>query len=380
MHDAPSPLFWTDPTTGICYVFDQNTPHAEGEVIAFEPRGVLPDAQTERTALQGVVNRGQIIIAYQPPLKVEASGPKNIVANAGEPVAVICAAEGYQCESMTAVVRVADPGEIAGIVDTNVPIVAGSTAATTYGPSNTDPFTAAAAPAALGLPANILQQIEVLGYLIQGHEDLSHEIPFNMPVGQLIRLQATGSSIKVKAMLIPRYFQKFGSGSDFQYMVAGTTLAADRLRNNLFNYPTNTLAANLTTVGMPTTPVQVQGYVGRGFTDPVPPQRIFFGAFDAGVAQNVRMRCPVGKGAQTVFLCSDGSAANNDPAAGAGFAGVTLMFAQICGNNGRRTLNYPANTTIPLRSDCTAIEVVNVTNGAAVPEGVPFEVHFDVGF
>ena len=59
---------------------------------------------------------------------------------------------------------------------------------------------------------------------------------------------------------------------------------------------------------------------------------------------------------------------------------VTMNF--FSGNNGRRNgLNIPANVTVPLPADCTAIEVVNVTNGAvSVPLGVPFQLQFDVGF
>ncbi len=54
----------------------------------------------------------------------------------------------------------------------------------------------------------------------------------------------------------------------------------------------------------------------------------------------------------------------------------------ICGNNGRRNgVNIPANVTVPLPADCTAVEVVNVTNGALlVPIGVPFQLQYDVGF
>lgn len=350
------------------------------EVIAFEPVGVMPDGKTERQALADLVRRGQIIIAYRPPLKVEASGPKNIFANQGEPVAVICAAEGYESDDMTAVVRVADPGDTAGLVDINMPMVSQAvSAARQFGPANTDPFTGAAAPAGLGLPANILQQIEIVGYLTQGHEDLAFTIPFNMPVGQIIRLAATGSSIKVKARIIPRYFAKLGVSPDFQYIVAGTTIAADRERNRLFNNPpTDALAQNLTSGGIPTTGVQIQGYVGRGFASPVPPQRIFFGAIDSGVGLGIRYRCPIADGAQTVLLMSDATAANNDGAGGAGFAGTMLGFYQICGNNGRRTLNFPPNVTVPLRADCTSIEVFNITQPTV--EGIPFELQYDVGF
>lgn len=380
MHDQPTPMYYTDPRTGVVYVVQPNTPSAEGEVVAFEPRGVLPDAETERSALQGFVNRGKIIIAYQPPLKVEASGPKNIFANRGEQYAVVCAAEGYQSEAMTAVVRVADPGEIAGLVDVNMPqrdqVV---TSAREFGPADTDPFTALAAPAALGLPTNILQQIEIVGYLIQGHEDLSFETPFNMPCGQIIRLAATGSSIKVKARIIPRYFQKFGASPDFQYIVAGTTLAADRERNRLFDNPPNdVLAQTMTGDGIPSTGVQVQGYVGRGFSAPVPPSRIFFGAIDNAAGLGVRYRCPIARGAQTVFLASDATNANNDALGAPDFAGTLLGFNQICGNNGRRELNQPGNVTVPLRSDCTAIEVFNITNPTV--QGIPFELQFDLGF
>ena len=55
------------------------------------------------------------------------------------------------------------------------------TAARQFGPTNTNPFTGAAAPAGLGLPANILQQIEVIGYLLQGNEDVGFTIPATAP-------------------------------------------------------------------------------------------------------------------------------------------------------------------------------------------------------
>jgi hypothetical protein len=204
-----------------------------------------------------------------------------------------------------------------------------------------------------------------------------------MPVGQLIRLAATGSSVKVKAAIVPRYFAKLGGAASFQYIVAGTTLAADRQRNAIFNsFAPGQLAATFTAGTLPTTEVQVQGYVGRGFADPVPPQRVFFGAIDAAAAQNTLYRCPVAKGAQTVFLQCDASNANNDPAGGTAFQGCVVTMNFICGNNGRRNgVNIPANVTVPLPADCTAVEVVNVTNGALlVPIGVPFQLQYDVGF
>lgn len=388
MYDAPNGdglLWFRDTRTGKIFVAHPNSPNDMHEVAAFEPQGALPDAQTERSALQDVVRDNRIIIAYEPPLKVEASGPRNLVAANGAPETVLCAAEGYQCESMTATVWVADPGETAGIDNTLFPlaanIAAGGTPNANFGPSNTDPFTPVAAPAALGLPNNILQQIEVIGYLVQGHEDVAMTIPFNMPVGQLIRLNAAGSSVKVKCAIVPRYFAKLGIAPSFQYIVAGTTIAADRQRNNIFDFAAAQLGQCFTAGTLPTTPVQLQGYVGRGFTAPVPPQRVFFGAIDAAAAQNTQYRCPIPRGAQTVLLLADASTVNNDAGGTAPFAGAALTFNfSTGGNTNRRSgLNFPANVTVPVPADATAIEVVNV--GATVlPAGVPFQLQYDIGF
>lgn len=369
MYDQPTPLYWTDPTTGVCYVFDQNTPHAEGEVVAFEPRGVMPEPDRARKQHAELPR----VVAVPPwPLVIDA-GPKNLVG----PDQVSFTWEMPYPEATTALVRVATPGEIAGLNDASQ---TATTPPSEFGPSNTNPFAGFAPLAGLSLPASLKQQIEIIGRIEQGHGDFSASIPFNIPMGPIVRIPAVGSSIKVYARIVPRYTAIIATG--------GTTFTwlstDDATRNALFNDPPlTTLADSIGVASIPTTPVQIQAFLAKGFTDPIPPQRIFFGWVPAGVTQNNQFLCPVARGAGTVLLMADASAANNDPVAGAGFAGCTLTFNQILLGGGaitRRSLNFPANTTVPLRADCVAIEVCNVTNGASVPQGVPFELQYDLGF
>lgn len=240
----------------------------------------------------------------------------------------------------------------------------------------TNPFGIANAGSttAMNLPANIPQCREVIGYMEGGHQGMDLKIPFNIPLGQLLRLPFAGSALNISARFAARYTPKLGSGAIFSWLVAPAGSNFDRC--SAFDTPP---PASMF-VNLAATPVLLQGFVGKGFSAPMPAKRIFFGWVDAAAAAGTQHLCPVARGAQTVLLLSDASNANLTGAAA--FGGVGLTFNQICqspgGGTTRRMLNFPANTTILLRSDCCAIEVCNVDVPGA-GQGVPFELVYDLG-
>lgn len=327
-----------------------------GEVLAFDPRQGMPD-ETDRQQLA----RLHKIVSVPLMPRVEVAVPQNLQ---GDNTVDACHYETWYAEALTTVCRVVPTAE--GSILNPITGLSTSTA------DATNPYNGVGTAF---LPANLLQQIEVVGRILFGHGDCEQELAFNMPLGQLIRVQTMASAIKLKARLEPRYTPKLGVAPSFFWLSASAFQ-----RNNLFNNPPNNiLSANGPVAGWPPpTPVQVQAFVGRGFTSPVPPNRIFFGWVDAAAAQNTQHLCPIPNGAGTVILVSDATAVNNDPAAGGAFQGVGLTFNQVLAS-GRRSLNFPPDTTVPLRADCVTIEVVNVGIPPA-GQGVPFELQFDVGF
>ena len=388
MHDeAVETSLWIDPATGIVWRVPTGGNQSNmGETMAYEPEGIMPEAERAKGAHSTLPR----VVACPPwPLVLDGT-PKNIVG----PEQQSCAWEMPFPDALTCLCRVAPPWEIAGLNDPSNAIFASSqnlfdgspvtyhgNPPTEYGPSNSNPFAALTALGALNLPASLFQAIEVLGRFVQGHDDISFEIPFNMPLGQILRVPAAASSLKLYARLISRYTPIINLGGG-----VFTWLSSDpATRNALFNDPPfSDLTTNVGVANIPTTPVQLQAFMCKGYTQGLPPMRYFFGWVPAASAQNTQFLCPVARGAGTVLLQSDASAVNNDPAAGAGFAGAVFTFNQIlfggAGTPRRQGLNYPPNTTVPLAPDCIAIEVVNVTNGGALPQGVPFNLQYDVGF
>lgn len=289
----------------------------------------------------------------------------------GDQTSLVCMIRMTASQALTALARVCSPMEASFASSGGAP-VGGFTDAN-------NPFNTTTIPAGstLVLPANIAQQIEVLGIAICGHQDLMVEIPFNMPLNRIVRLSQFGSSMIVKARVIARYTPSITVGNTVSWLIGPTGSSFDR--NEAFNNPPP-VSRNATFARA----LMLQGFVGKGFTSPVPPMRIFNAWVEPLAIQNTQHICPIARGAETVFLGSDGSNANNDAAGStAPFQGVRLMFNQICLSPGatttRRVLNQPANVTVPLRSDCIAIEVVNIDVPPAAT-GVPFELQYDVGF
>jgi hypothetical protein len=310
------------------------------------------------------------VVAFDPPPEQDASGPQLIIGDQGCEICRYKTADGNAAD-LTVVARVFPPREGAFQNPGGGASVSTTTDATQ--PFNTQ------AETTITLPATIQQSIEVLGYLRVGHQDCSLEIPFNMPLGQLIRAQTMGSAVSVFARLTTRYYPKLVSAGVVSWLVNAAGSNFDR--NVAFDNPPP-VSANITAAAMAALlPLQMQGFVGRGFTSPVPPQRIFFGWIDAAVAKNTQHLCPIPRGAQTVLLMADASTANNS-AADPNFQGFGVTFNQVClspgGGTVRRTLNFPPNVTVPLRADCVAIEVCNTD--AAPGQAFPFELQYDVGF
>lgn len=289
----------------------------------------------------------------------------------GDQWAPVCRMRRTSSRALTALARVMSP------IETSFAAASGANAGGIT--DTTNPFNVTEVPAtsALVLPANLKQQIEVIGSLVVGHGDLMVEIPFNMPYNRIVRLSQFGSVIIVKAKTTSRYYPSITTGGVVSWLVASSGSSFDR--NEAFNNPPPASRNAVFTRSL-----MMQGFAGEGFTSPVPPMRTFFGWVEAAVAQNTQHLCPVPRGAETVFLMSDFSNVNNDAAgAAAAFQGVRLQFNQIClspgGATTRRVLNAPVGVTVPLRSDCVAIEVVNI-DVSPVATGVPFELQYDVGF
>lgn len=338
-----------------------------GAQIELENYGPRPAAEPRPTDWEGVRNLPRVVAIPEEPLEEEAM-PKLLGGRGGAREVTMCFRRVAYAKDLTALVRVANPAEVSFATSDG----------TQFGnPADaTNPFNTLPAAGGLALPANIVQSMVVVGKAVVGHQDLQVELPFNVPLGQIVRLSQVCSVIRVGAVLSPRYFPKLTVGAVSSWLVDST--GSNFQRNAIFDgiVPLDRFATP------PTSPVQTQGFVGEGFSAPVPPQRIFFGWVDAAVAQNTQHLCPVPRGAQTVFLMADASAVNNDPAAGGAFQGFGLLFNMICQSPGgattRRVLNFPPGATVPLRSDCVAIEVVNT--GAAPAVAFPFELQYDVGF
>lgn len=339
-----------------------------GAQVEIDSYGSRPAAAPRPTDWQEVRDLPRVVALPEEPLEEEAT-PKLLGGQGGAREVNVCFRRTAYAQPLTALVRVASPSEISFV----------SADGTQFGnPADAaNPFEPLSVAGGLILPDGLSQALEVVGKMLVGHQDLQVEIPFNMPLGQIVRLAQVGSVVRVAATLSPRYFPKLDAAGVKSWLVPAS--GSNFQRNAVFDgvVPLDRYATP------PASPVQTQGFVGEGFSSPVPPQRIFFGWVDAQAGQNTQHICPVPRGAQTALLMSDATGADNDPAAGAAFQGVRLLFSQICQSPGaattRRVLNFPPLTTVPLRADCVAIEVVNVDVPPALTP-VPFEIQFDVGF
>lgn len=347
------------------YPPDFRTRGAQYEIDSFPPR---PAAEPRPTDWEELREIPRVVSIPEEPLEDEST-PKLLGGEGGAREVTITHRRVAYAKDLTALVRVANPSEVSFATATGRQFGNPTDALNPFNSLSTVGF-------APDLPANLHQSLEVVGKCLVGHQDLQVELPFNIPLGQVVRLSQVGSVIRVGAVLSPRYFPKLTVGGVSAWLVDAT--GSSFVRNAVFDgiVPLDRFAVP------PTSPVQTQGFCGEGFSSPVPPQRIFFGWVDSGVAQNTQHLCPVPRGAQTIFLMADASVANNDPAAGGAFQGFGLLFNQIClspgGATTRRVLNFPAGVTVPLRADCVTIEVVNITAAPAV--AIPFELQYDVGF
>jgi hypothetical protein len=339
------------------------------ELIAQEPRDPYGRGQSDRDLDRRRRETPGIVIYDEPPLE-DVSNAQAVLQ--GDQQQQICRVKYRACQELTAVVRVFPPQDGSFAVASG----AGNVTVT----DSTNPFNNIGTSATFlpVLPATLQQMVEVIGYLTASHQNNQMIIPFNMPLGQLVRVQHVGSRFDVAARLACRYTPKLGAGSIFSWLVPPTGSNFDRCA--AFDNPP---ALSLFASQELQRPLLVQGFCGKAFTSPVPPSRIFFGWIDPLAVQNTQHLCPVPRGAQTVILMCDITNVNNDPGAGAAFAGVRMQFNMICQSPGaattRRMLNFPSGTTVPLRSDCVAIEVVNVDSPPA-GQAIPFELQFDVGF
>ena len=349
-------------------VFEQWVQQHHRDMGDPSPRDPFGASQSDRDRDRSRRNTPGIVIYDEPPLEDLSSGPQSILV--GDNQQEICRVKHTTCKDLAATVRVfppnegsfplpqggnVGPGGTLGISDASNPFNV---------PTNTVP----------GLPATLAQMTEVIGYLQVAHQNTSIEIPFNMPLGQFIRLQHMGSAMRVAARLTSRYTQKLGGGTLFSWLVPPTGSNFDR--NVAFDNPpavSKQISDNLR-------PLMLQGFCGKSFIAPVPATRIFYGWTDGGLAAGARHLCPVPRGAQTVLLKCDGSNANltgTDP-------GITHAFFEICQSPGfagppfRQLLNQPANTTVRLSSDCVAIAVVNIdaTGAGNTPR---WELIYDLG-
>lgn len=351
-------------------VFDQWVHQGQRTMGDPSPRDPYGPSRSDRDRDRSRRNTPGIIIYDEPPIEDSSSGPQSILT--GDNQQEVCRVKHTSCKDLAAVVRVFPPQEGSFPLPQGGNVGPGGNLSITdaSNPFNQPPNTIA------GLPATLSQMVEVIGYLSVGHQNAQLIIPFNMPLGQFVRLQHVGSFLQVSARLTPRYTAKLGAGSIFSWLVAPAGSNFDR--NVAFDNPP-ALSSGIAGV---IRPLMLQGFCGKSFIAPVPATRIFFGWVDALAVQNTQHLCPVARGAQTVLLKADGSAANNDPAAGAAFQGAGLTFNEICqspgGGTSRRLLNQPANTTVRLSSDCVCIEVVNTT---VPPVGATprFELIYDVG-
>lgn len=337
------------------------------EMHAQEPRDPYGRGQSDRDLDRRRRETPGIVIYDEPPLE-DVSNANAILQN--DNAAEICRVKYRACQELTAVVRVFPPqaGSFA--------VASGSGNVTAL--DATDPFNNLTAQnmGANALPATLPQTTEVIGYMMAAHQNTQIILPFNMPLGQILRVQHVGSMLNLSARLTARYTPKLGSGAIFSWLTPPT--GSNFARNNAFDNPP-ALSQFVTGLQIP---LRLEGYCGKAFTAPIPPKRIFFGWIDALAVANTQHLCPVPRGAMTVVLKCDTSNLNNDPGAGAAFQGTRLMFNEICQSPGagtfRRLLNQPSNTTVLLSSDCVCIEVVNV-DAPPAGQAARFELIYDLG-
>lgn len=338
------------------------TPSPYGEVPVLIPnQGNLPLMDEElQNGLPKVVTLDELPIE-------DISG---IVPIEADQTALVCKLRRTSSRALSAMARVMSP------LETSYANSSGVNAGGTTDETNPFNITLVPATSTLVLPANIKQQIEIIGFLTVGNSDLMIDIPFNMAYNRIVRLSQFGSVLIVKARATSRYYPSITVGGVVSWLVGADGSNFDR--NEMFNNPP---PASRNATGPRS--LMVQGFAGEGFTAPVPPMRSFFGWVEPLAAQNTQHLCPIPRGAESVFLMSDFSAANNDPAAGAAFQGelLQLNFVHLSPGGGvtRRVLNAPVGSTVPIASDAVAVEVTNVSVPAA-GIGVPFELMYDVGF
>lgn len=367
----PGARGWPATGGGHLYRMDPGNPNLRPspyeDATAFEPD--MLDIPLTDEEMQADLPR--VVTLEELPLE-EASAPQII---RDDNLVQVCKRRITYAKALTALVRVMPPNE------GTITLAAGDTIGQTVSPPATDAtnaFNVSNIPAtsSLVLPNNIQQALEVIAFVKCGHGDLSMEIAVNVPYGQIIRISQMASVMQVDARVTSRYYPSITVGGVVSWLVGadGSSFA----RNELFNNP-----PPVSINGPTLRPLQMQGFVGEGFTSPVPPSRNFFGWVEPLAVQNTQHLCPVPRGAQTVILISDATSTNNDPGASEAFNGVMLQFNMICKSPGgattRRVLNAPPFTTVPLRSDCVALELCNVDVPAA-GIGVPFEFQYDVGF
>jgi len=243
-----------------------------------------------------------------------------------------------------------------------------------------DPWAGVVDPA---LPADLPNQIEAIARLSWGHDGANNDAIMNVPCGQAARMNVIASWIKVIGDLVPKYGPTFAISAGPPTLV-GFLSASDNVRNNLFNFPQ---ANALALAGLNTKSVEMVGWGGKGTQAQTSgpndvsarPQRRFFGFIPAGTAQGSLFRCPIAESGTTVNLVTDFDASNFDPAGAIIFSGVPLRFHQVL-RSGQRLLNYTANTKIPLRADCVAIDVFPPTVGVTPARTSIFELIYDLGF
>lgn len=262
------------------------------------PRDPYGPSRSDRDRDRSRRNTPGIIIYDEPPIEDVSSGPQSLLF--GDNQQEICRVKHTTCKDLAATVRVFPPAE------GSFPLPSGGN----VGPGGnlgisdaTNPFNTPT-NATAGLPATLAQMVEVIGYLSVAHQSCNLVIPFNMPMGQLVRLQHVGSFMQVSARLTARYTPKLGGGTLFSWLVPPTGSNFDR--NIAFDNPPG-LSQN---ISGQIRPLMLQGFCGKSFIAPVPATRIFYGWTDAGLAAGARHLCPVPRGAQTVLLKCDGSAAN----------------------------------------------------------------------
>src|SRR5882672_5007795 len=174
------------------------TPSPYGEIPQLRPnQGNLPLMDEEfQNGLPKVVVLDELPIE-------DMSGTTPIEA---DQTALICRLRRTSSRALSAMARVMSPVETSYANSSGVN-AGGNT-------DETNPFNQTMIPAgsALVLPANIKQQIEIVGLLTVGNSDLTIDIPFNMPYNRIVRLSQFGSVLIVKARATSRYYPSITVG------------------------------------------------------------------------------------------------------------------------------------------------------------------------